>query len=163
MTMRIEQSKRKCGGFTLIEVIGATVILSIVVMGTMQYSVQSHRIILRQGNERAALWRARQRMELIRAVPTTAAFWSSLPLNGSYYLSGYNSDTGMFTATSSKPTEEIDVNTGRGTIVSTVKRVLTAKVGSAVQGQRIDMNVTVRYGDGPRDEVSLTGTRTVYQ
>ncbi|MCU0858277.1 MAG: prepilin-type N-terminal cleavage/methylation domain-containing protein [Pontiellaceae bacterium] len=157
------------GGFTLIEVVAATFILAIISVGVMMYSVQSFRTIHKQGNARAALLRAQQRMELIQALPVSAAVFSSLAVNGVWYLSNYNSNTALFTATANNPDETIDVNSTNFPIWSLIRRIKTSvpdKIpggGTAVVADCIEIEVAVMYGPNPNERVYLKSYSSVYQ
>lgn len=169
MVVRSKKTKQNRSGFTLIEVMGACFLLAIISVGAMQYSVQAFRIIHQQGNARAALLRAEQRMELIKAVPVTAFFWDTLAVDEAYYLSNYNKDTGLFAATGGKPSEPVDVNKTDGTIWSLVRRVETSDPhksdvsGTAVPANGIEIEVFVSYGERPNENVYLKSYRSVYE
>jgi prepilin-type N-terminal cleavage/methylation domain-containing protein len=142
-------------GFSLLEVMVAVVIVSIIAAGGLGYSHYAHRKVRENELAVASLAMANSRMDFIRSIPSTIR---DVPRNGirvgttPVYISGGNS----FVYTVTDPDEPVTINGHPGTIRSWIRYVNTrTPPGRALAGRVLEIDVVVEYGDGPRDRVHL--------
>ncbi|MBN2161379.1 MAG: prepilin-type N-terminal cleavage/methylation domain-containing protein [Pontiellaceae bacterium] len=139
-------------GFTLVEVMLAMVLFSILVIGGMMFVSRSGQIISEQRDKRATIAAANRRMELVRSVPyvTYVEEWGigSDPV----YLE-YDRDTDSFFRSNSDPEEEIEIN-GRNHRIITLVRLVDTSSGNFTTAKclEIEVRMAARIG-GPENIV----------
>lgn len=151
-------TKAKRAGFTLLEIMVACIVLSILAIGGMAYSFHASRIISQGADIRTALVLANRRMELIKSTPYSQFTTSQngITIGSDYiFLGNYNPLTDTFVRYNTNPNESIQINSKTGAIRTRVRFVNTATPGNAVASTCLEAEVVVQYGTDPNHRIYL--------
>lgn len=155
-------------GFTLVEVMIALLMLSILTIGGAAMLSRASETIAYQEHKRAAIEAANQRMEMIRATPYTAfdGYLSGVSLNAWVLLKWAGttfekySDSGsssLYVAIdgANVDAEAVQINRASMNMVTRIRRVQRSPTGSSLVGKCIELDVIVDYRPGSGDLVRL--------
>ena len=142
------------GGFTLVEVMLALLILSILVIGGMTFVAHSSGTIAQQNNKRAAISAANRRMELVRSVPYTT-FTDEWEVGSSPVYLEYNYQTDEFSHFSENPWETVLINGKSRNILTKVRLVNSLTFSGLDPVQCVEIEVRVNSGANGTEDVVL--------
>lgn len=141
--------KRK-DGFTLLEVMVATVVVVIVILGGARYTILSAQLIQNQKDARCADVIAAARMEQMLSRPYADYLKDADDLNKhashEYFFLKYFSGTRTFVAQRTDPGQTVDINNTTADIRMRARVFDTTAVGGAVSAECAELEVLIRYG-----------------
>ena len=114
--MTVKRPKTACG-FTLVEVLIAIVILTVVAIGGVAFIYHSQVGLIFQGDKRVALEAANSRLEELRA----SQYGNITPTGDDYDIHYLSGQIGSWTITDSDPSETKTINGKTLPIVTTVR------------------------------------------
>lgn len=151
--------KHKVSGFTLLEVIVATVIFAIVVIGTGSLSVAAHRHVAEIGKRRSAMATANNLMERLEAYPALYMGYDTQSYNTTRYYKLTSSSTGI--SVYSKPyaydLAAINGNVFTATL-SGVKR--KTKTAGGLTYDYLELEVVVAWGADSSQTFQISAIRS---
>lgn len=147
--------KHISSGSTLIEVLIAMVILTVLVLGVASFIQYGRSSVYAQRDRIAVLERVNGRLEELRAEPYTT-FTDTLPLDYNEYW--MRKEQGEWTFYSSRSRQTLLVNQARRYRVTTTVRYVDAD-GGTPSYDMLKFTVGMRYRTGAADEIVLSTYR----
>lgn len=151
-------------GFTLIEIMLAIIIVSILVAGGLRYTVLSATLIQNQKDTRCADVIAAGRMELLlaRSYADYIEDADDLGVDNSqaYFYMQYNSANGLFTAKKTDPQETVTINNTTGKIRARARIMDTKNPGNTVVSTCVELEVLVQYGPDNKRSLCMKNIHT---
>lgn len=150
-------SKNKKSGFTLIEIMMASVVVAIMAAGGFRFTTLSAQLIQYQKDSRCADVMASRRMELLLARPYADYIADATALNAltsqNYFFLTYHPELGTFSSSNSDSEETTAINNTTCLLRSRARVVDTSTPGSAVAGNCVELEIRILYG--PQNKRSL--------
>lgn len=128
----------------------ATVLISIIAIGTMAYSTYTNRNIFEQGLARLALIRATRQMELVKSTVYESYLSSedgiTVTANTDTFLS-YDTFTGVFTRYTSDPSKTVTLSGRTCPIITKVRLLSTGSSSTYSENNYLEITTEVQYAN----------------
>lgn len=147
-----KRNRAQRSGFSLLEVMIALLLLSVMTIGGAAMMMHSGETLAYQENKRAAIEAANRRMELIRS--TASTYFNGLNVGQKYWLE-YNGT--VLVTSGSNPNENILINGSSMPITTEVMKIeRTKSSGQSYAAVEVYLlTVTVDYRPGSSDTIVL--------